>query len=138
MKLTLDGVFFMDGGFAGPNQLGSWEQLTETRAAFLNVADAARKTPATSAGRAEFFSRMQQQSGLTGNEPQTASGMVIPPRRAFRPPLAGGTDIAAIKVYQQQFAARQALSLRNAQGEAAAIARIAAWLDDPGPELHRL
>ncbi|HEY6345152.1 MAG TPA: hypothetical protein VIY49_26960 [Bryobacteraceae bacterium] len=27
IKLTLDGVFFVDGGFAGSNQLGSWDHL---------------------------------------------------------------------------------------------------------------
>ena len=35
VKLTLDGVFFVDGGFAGPNQRGTWEQVVFAREAHL-------------------------------------------------------------------------------------------------------
>jgi len=29
VTLILDGVFFLDGGFAGPNRSGLWEQVTK-------------------------------------------------------------------------------------------------------------
>ena len=49
MKLTLDGVFFVDGGFAGPNQLGTWDQVVAARETFLALAVMAREVRDTAA-----------------------------------------------------------------------------------------
>ena len=55
LKLTLDGVFFVDGGFAGPNQLGSWDQVVAAREAYLTFADLARQAGDSSAAQGDFF-----------------------------------------------------------------------------------
>src|SRR5579871_1314475 len=129
-KLTLDGVFFVDGKFAGKDQLGSWDQLVASREAYLSVSDLARRTPAS-----EFFAQMDRLSGLDKDRERAMRSALapLPPRR-----LPPGSDIESIREYQRQCAARTALRMRNAQGEAAAVVAIARWLDIPGPELHRL
>ena len=65
LKLTLDGVFFVDGGFAGPNQLGSWEDTVydaEAHLAYAALARAARDegTPAN-----VLLDRVRELSGFT-------------------------------------------------------------------------
>jgi hypothetical protein len=43
VTLTLDGVFFDDGGFVGPNQKGLWEQIVFSAEAHLRLAKLARE-----------------------------------------------------------------------------------------------
>jgi hypothetical protein len=139
-KLTLDGVFFIDGGFAGPNQLGSWDHLVAAREAYLSASARARSAPQTPAGQADFFAHMDKLSGLdTGPQPNAPQALAPPPPRPL-PPFAGATgpDRESIREYEQQRVARTALSMRNGKGDAAAITAIAAWQDTPGPEPHRL
>lgn len=137
-KLTLDGVFFVDGGFAGPNQMGSWDHLVAAREAYLSASALARTVPGTPAGRADFFAQMNKLSGPdTDSRRDRPSALApLPPRRL--PPARNGPDRESIREYQQQSVARTALRMRNAQGDAAALAAIAGWLDTPGPQPHRL
>jgi hypothetical protein len=59
VKSTLDGVFFADGGFAGPNQLGSWSTLPLRRKRFKLARSwplpFRRKPPDPAATRKEEF-----------------------------------------------------------------------------------
>jgi hypothetical protein len=135
VKLTLDGVFFVDGGFAGPNRRGTWEQVVFAREAHLALATLAGEVRETPAAQAEFFAHVQQLSGLTGDERRVGS-VLLPPRRPH--PGSSGPDREAIRTYQQQRIARMALRMRESRGAAAAIATIAAWQDTPGPVPHRL
>jgi hypothetical protein len=135
LKLTLDGVFFVDGGFAGPNQLGAWDQVVAARETYLALAALAREAGETADAQADFFAHVQQLSGLTGGEPRT--GYALPPPR--RPhPTRSGPDQESIRNYQQQRVARMALMLWESRGDAGAIAVIAAWQNAPGPEPRRL
>src|SRR5215475_13162597 len=43
VTLTLDGVFFVDGGFAGPNRKHLWEQVVHTADIHIQVANIARE-----------------------------------------------------------------------------------------------
>jgi hypothetical protein len=43
ITLTLDGVFFSYGGFAGPNRKGLWEQVVSRAEAHLQVSNTARQ-----------------------------------------------------------------------------------------------
>ena len=43
VKLVLDGVFFTDGGFAGPDSYGMWAQITSEAAVRMDVASTARE-----------------------------------------------------------------------------------------------
>jgi hypothetical protein len=125
VKLTLDGVFFVDGGFAGPDTLGVWEHTRFAAEAFLACAALARKSAS------DFFTRVQQ---LTG---QTDSVNRPPPPPP--PPLEPGPkDEDSIRSYELRKVARTVLSMRSSMGDEKAIANIAAWSDAPAPKLHRL
>lgn len=135
LKLTIDGIFFVNGGFAGPNQLGSWDQLVAARDIGLGCASQASNTGPTPADQAEFFDRWQRRSGLTGQEPHR--GPFLPPPR---PPVPRGRclDLDDIHRYQQETVARKVLMMRDRLGHTAALTAIAAWQDDPGPVPHKL
>jgi hypothetical protein len=134
VKLTLDGIFFVDGGFAGPNQLGAWDQLVAARETFLALAALARQAGETPAAQADFFAHVQRLSGLTGSERPIGSFLPLP--RPPHPPF--GPDRESIRDYHQQRVARMALMMRDSRGDAAAIAVIAGWQNAPGPEPHKL
>ncbi len=131
-KLTLDGVFFVDGGFAGPNRLGSWDHLVAAREAYLSASALARSAPT------EFFAQMDKLSGLDADPRRDMRSPLTPHRPRPLPPMRNGPDPESIREYQRQCATRTALRMRNARGDAAAMKAIAAWLDAPGPEPHRI
>jgi hypothetical protein len=137
LKLTLDGVFFIDGGFAGPNQLGSWDHLVAAREAYLSASALARSAPQTAAGRADFFARMEKLSGLDADAQRNfPPGLTPPPPRPLPPSIP--RDRESIRAYEQQRVARTVLSMHNGQDDGAAMTVIAAWQDTPSPEPHRL
>lgn len=136
VKLTLDGVFFVDGGFAGPNRLGSWDQLVAARETFLDFAARARAAN-TPAAQSDFFAYAQMLSGLTGNEPQRGT-LPIPPPPPPPPPPLGGASPDSMRQYEQQRIARTVLGMRDSQGASAALATIAAWQNTTSPEPHKL
>ncbi len=132
LKLTLDGIFFVDGGFDGPDQLRTWDHVVSSREIFLDFAALARRT-----GPADFFAQIQKRSGLTGNEPR------VGPRnlpRPLPPPHRRSSDYGTVSIreYHQQRIARIALGMRERLGDAAALASISAWQDTPGPQPHKL
>jgi hypothetical protein len=133
-KLTLDGIFFVDGGFAGPNQRGSWDQVVYAREAYLTLAAVAREAHETPAAQADFFAHVQRLSGLIGSERRMGSSLPLP-RRPI-PPF--GPNRESIRNYQQQRIARMALMMRDSRGPGPAIKAIAAWQSTPGPEPHKL
>jgi hypothetical protein len=63
LKLTLDGVFFVNGGFAGPNRLGSWERTTLAAQARLECAALAREARSKGTPADEFFVQVQTHTG---------------------------------------------------------------------------
>ena len=136
LKLTLDGIFFIDGRFAGPNQLGSWDHLVAARDTHLDCALQARNAGATQAAQADFFDQWQKLSGLTGDEPRR--GPLFPPPRPPHPPRPGGVHLEDLRRYQQESVARKVLMMRDRLGAAAALTAVAAWQDEPGPVPHKL
>jgi len=129
LKLTLDGVFFVDGGFAGPNRLGTWEQTTFAAEAYLAFAALAREVRGKGTPPAEFFVHVQT---LTG---QTDEGRFPPPPvpSVYRPP-----DPEPIHRYEQHMVGWHILNLRKSLGDETAVARIEAWADAPVPKFHKL
>jgi hypothetical protein len=129
-KLTLDGVFFVDGGFAGPNQLGSWEHTMSAAEAHLACAAMAREARGKGIPAAEFFVRVQ---AFTGSTDETR--MPIPPHYRW-----GSTpvDPEAIRNYERQKMGRQVSAVRKYSGDEEALARIEAWADAPVPRFHKL
>jgi hypothetical protein len=63
VKLSLDGVFFVDGGFAGPNHLWSWEYTVFAAEAYLNCAALAQEARRQGTPPAEFFAQVQTFTG---------------------------------------------------------------------------
>lgn len=129
-KLTLDGVFFVDGGFAGPNQLGSWEQTVAAAEAYLAYAALAREARGKGTPAAEFFGRVQAFTGYTDER-----------RMPFPPPHHWGFrsgDPEPIRKYERQMAGWRALSMRKSLGDEAALAGVEAWADAPVPKFHKL
>lgn len=132
LKLTVDGVFFIDGAFAGPNRLGHWDRLVACREAHLDCAVQAREAQ-TPEQQAQFFDRVYKMSGLTGNEVRRSPFLPLAPHR---PPWGRTPD--ATRTFERRSVARKILSMREHRGDAATIEAITAWQDAPGPELHKL
>jgi len=125
LKLTIDGVFFADGGFAGPNQLGSWEQATMAMEAYLDCAALAREALEKHTDAERFFGRIGEFTGCT-----EASS---PP-----PPLHLNRDPAAIRAVERYDIGKIVLWTRKRMDDGKALAQIAAWSSVPAPKLHKL
>ena len=130
VKLTLDGIFFVDGGFAGSNYLWSWECTVFAAEGYLNCAALAQEARRHGTPPAEFFTQVQT---LTGQMDER-----MPPP-LHRPNLESGEpDPEPIRKYQLQMVSRRMLDLRKRLGDEAAIAAIEAWADAPVPKFYKL
>ncbi len=134
VKLTLDGVFFEDGGFAGPNRLGAWESIVFAAEAYLACSALAREAGAKGTPPAEFFLQVQN---LTGQKDDR-----MPPPPPPPPLLESNTqasDPEPIRKRETQTVG-WAISkwLRPQLGDQAAMQRIASWADLPVPHFHKL
>ncbi len=63
IKLTLDGVFFADGGFAGPNECQLWESVIYRAKVYKSVAQAARKLHETGMEPAALLAEVEKITG---------------------------------------------------------------------------
>jgi hypothetical protein len=131
VKLTLDGVFFVDGGFSGPNRLGSWEYTLSSAEAHLACAALAREARGKSTPPGAFFVQAQQ---FTGQSDQVS----VPPPPPPVSPESGPPDAEWIRSYERRLVGWEVLWSRQRLGDDAARASIAAWSDAPAPKLHRL
>jgi len=131
VKLTLDGVFFVDGGFAGPNRLGAWEHTVFAAEAHLVCAVLAREARQKTTSSDAFFVQVQQLTDQT-DEPR------LPPPPPPRSLESSPPDLESIRKYEQQIVGWKVIEMRKRLGDNAAIASIDAWGDAPGPKLHRL
>jgi hypothetical protein len=128
LKLTLDGVFFVDGGFAGPNRLGSWEQTVFAAEAYLDYAAMAREARSKGTPPSDFFLQVQ---ALTG---QSDPPLMPPPRPPTRSE-SGAPDPEPIRKYERLMVGWGILMSKR---DEAARARIEAWADSPVPKFHKL
>lgn len=135
VKLTLDGVFFADGGFAGSNQLGFWESTVSSAEAHLECAALAREARAQGTMPGDFFMQVQTLLGLTEiglTDTESIPHHPPPPPPSLRP------DAGAIRQRERQIVAWRLLSMRRAMDGRAIMARGEAWADAPVPRFHRL
>ncbi len=128
LKLTLDGVFFVDGGFAGPNQLGSWESTVSSAEAHLELAALTRGARSKGTSPDEFFMQIQTLVGLTDIDRI--------PHHPRPPGLAPDPD--AIRQRERQMVAWNLFQMRKTQTDEAIMARVEAGADAPVPKFHRL
>jgi hypothetical protein len=126
VKLTLDGVFFVDGGFVGPNHLWSWEYTVFAAEAYLNCASLAQEARRQGTPPAEFFAKVQT---LTGQMDER-----------MPPPLHSPNleSVEPIRLYELQLAGCRVFDMRKRLGDEAAIGAIEAWANAPVPRFYRL
>ncbi|HWB82554.1 MAG TPA: hypothetical protein VG675_00295 [Bryobacteraceae bacterium] len=79
ITLVLDGVFFADGGFAGPDTLHNFDRITASVAAHLQVGNMARDGHYQGRTPAEIFRQIE---AITG--PDRGPAVPPPPRSAGR------------------------------------------------------
>jgi hypothetical protein len=130
-KLTLDGVFFLDGGFAGPNRLGSWEDTVAAAEAHLAIAVLARETRTKGDPPAQFFDQVHAITGQVSEERR-------PPFPFARLRQAKPPDPEEFGKYARQMAGSRVASMRKSLGDEAELERVAAWADAPVPKFHKL
>ncbi|GEM_PF-3479837 len=69
VTLTLDGVFFTDGGFAGPNRRGLWDQVVGSAEAHLEAAEIARRGRRQDLTPERIFAEIERALGPAGDRP---------------------------------------------------------------------
>lgn len=126
VKLTLDGVFFVDGGFAGPNRLWSWEATLFAAEAHLYSAALAQEARRHGTPPDEFFVQVQT---LTGQMDERMPPPLHAPNLEFGEP---------IRLYELQMVGSRVFDLRKRLGDEAAMAAIEAWANAPVPKFYKL
>jgi hypothetical protein len=124
VTLTLDGVFFDDGGFVGPNQKGLWEQVVLSAEAHLRLARIAREGHDAGDTPQKILAEIE---GVTG--PATERPPVPPP------PRGGAEGIATLAL---QKLARQMGMARKGQGDERTVYMLLAWANEPLPHFRKL
>lgn len=112
MTLILDGVFFLDGEFAGPNRNGLWEKVTKEAKSVMDVATIAR------AGRDRGIA--------TGDILHEIEELTGPPTK--RPPAPGKT---------MQRRAYQIKLNRHSIGDERTVDWLASMTNTPLPDYRR-
>ncbi len=127
MKLTLDGVFFEDGGFAGPNQLGSWEETIAAAEIYVELGALGREAQCSGTAPAEFFRKVRV---LTG---QPDDDRLPPP-----PPPGLPRHSEKLREYERRFGGWRVLRMRERLSDEVVIERVAEWSDVAFPKYHKL
>lgn len=127
VRLTLDGVFFTDGGFAGANRLGVWEHTSFAAEAYLACARLAREAHERGTPPSAFFVQVNELTGYEDAAPPP------PPGSPSGPP-----DLDLIRKREQWTVGELVTWTRKRLGDEGAIASIAVWSDVPAPRLHWL
>jgi hypothetical protein len=121
VTLSLDGVFFLDGGFVGPDTLRNFDRLTADIDAHLQVAKIARDGHNDGIALAAIFAQIE---AITG------PGLSPPP-----PPTRGGEDF---RQYSLQLLAFQISGMRSHLGDDRVIYQLMSWTETAVPNLHKL
>jgi len=122
VKLTLDGVFFIDGGFAGPDRLATWEETVFARETYLSCAKLARE--ATDPGA--FFTQVRELTGFVDDQAPPPPGPLSAP------------DLELLRGSALWTVGQTVFWLRKYRGDEAAMKAVASWPDVPAPTLHKL
>jgi hypothetical protein len=124
VTLALDGVFFLDGSFAGPDTLYNFERVTADVGAHLQVAKIARSGHNQGRSPAVIFTQIEV---LTGPD----RGLPPPP-----PPLVGKEDF--LQVSLQNLASQIGMMRQDGSGDDQIIYRLMSWTETPLPNFHKL
>ena len=123
VTLTLDGVFFVDGGFAGPDTFHSFDRITADVDAHLQVARIARDGHNKGLAPAAIFAQVE---GVTG------------PDRGPAPPLPPGKAGDFRQDSLQTLASQIGLMRQKGMDDERVIYSLMSWTETPLPNLRRL
>lgn len=124
LTLSLDGVFFDNGGFAGPNRTMMWEQVVRAAELPVQVAQIARESKEAGLSPDEIYSRIEEVVG----PPRERSGL-----RPSGDRMARSQDRVVDRVNRMVQGARS-----YGPSEEETLARIISWADAPLPRFHKL
>jgi hypothetical protein len=125
VTLALDGVFFLDGGFAGPDTLYNFDRMTADVEAHLEVAKIARDGHNKGHSPEVIFTQIEV---LTGPDRGPA-----PPA----PPLRGrGGDFRQDSV--RNLASQIGMMRQQGAGDDRVIYLLMSWTETPLPNFHKL
>lgn len=127
IKFVLDGVFFEDGSFAGPNQLGSWEHTVAAAEMCRELGELARDAQTRKTGASEFFEQVRVLSGHSEGE-----GHPPPPP----PSLAGRGEI--LREHERRVAGSRIHEMRREMADELVMRQVAEWADIVFPPFRRL
>jgi hypothetical protein len=123
ITLTLDGVFFDDGGFIGPNRKGLWEQVVFGAEAHLRLAKIARQEHNNGTPPQKILAMIENVTGPATDRPP------VPP-----PPSGAVTPEAYVQSSLQMLAWQIGMARKN-QGDDRTVYMIMDW--DAVPLPHR-
>ena len=124
VTLTLDGVFFDDGGFVGPNQKGLWEQVVVSAESHLRLSRIAREGHDKGATPQKILAEIESVTG-----PATDHPPVPPPPR-------GGAEVYRDSALQKL--ARQIGMARKSQGDERTVYMLLTWANEQLPHFRKL
>lgn len=125
VTLTLDGIFFADGGFIGPNRYGLWDQVTSRAEAQMQVARIARRGHDDGLAADQIFSEIQKVIGRAGDRPPA-------------PPPPTPVSSEAYRRFQAASVAWNISINRNSFGDERTMYMLMDWADAPVPHFHKL
>jgi hypothetical protein len=127
ITLALDGVFFLDGGFAGPDTLNNFDRFTAEVNARVELAKIARDGHNHGLAPAAIFEKIE---AVTGPD----RGLAPPPR----PPMHGPVDPAGLRRDNLQNLANQIAMMRQHQSDDRVIYALMSWTETLLPNFRRL
>jgi hypothetical protein len=151
VTLALDGVFFRDGGFAGPDTLNTFDRLTAQVDAYLQVAKIARDGHNQGVTPAMIITQIEVVTGPDrGPAPPPPPGPLRPgtvvkpievvtdPDRGPAPPPPQGIrgDLRQDKL--RNLARQIAMMRRQGMGDDQVVYSLMSWTETPLPNFHKL
>jgi hypothetical protein len=127
VTLVLDGVFFDDGGFVGPNQKGLWEQVVLSAEAHLQLARIAREGHDGGATPQRILAQIESVTGPATEHPP------------MPPPSSRGTSTPeAVRESALQRLAWEIGMARKRQGDERTVYMLLAWANESLPHFRKL
>jgi hypothetical protein len=155
VTLVLDGVFFLDGGFAGPDTLNNFDRLTAQVDAYLQVAKIARDGHNRGLTPATIFAQIEVVTGpVRGPAPppppeppppgtivkqiEIVAGPAPPPPGgpAPAPPPGGRGNFHQDKL--RNLTMQIAMMRRQGMGDDQVVYSLMSWTETPLPSFHKL
>jgi hypothetical protein len=126
VTLTLDGVFFTDGGFVGPNRKGLWEQIVFSAEAHLRLTKIEREGHDNGVAPQKILAEIETVTGPATDRPPA------PP-----PPSGARTPETYAESALQRLAWQIGMS-RKGQGDERTVYTLMDWGDAHLPHFRKL